>query len=402
MLTNIRRGTVSLSLLVLLGGGLAACGTSSSDLTASVSKTSCSDVNETLAAISAADDKKGGARKSAFRELELKDNPSSIKFSLDGLREKAKSDNCKNGEATDSPDPVDEFVIDMPKRTGDRLNADGVPDDIRGDGEKVRTFIAEQAKRDPLTLFNYYMSSPLGDSDPLKNETVLAKDGNVKDGNVFSKKGVETYNRWVAIWNNPDITSIKAVKEITFQGANTGATDDNKPTQDPTGVRGKDKSGYDVAYKDAGGKVVKEHSVLNRCTQTTTKTPHKGIPKGPTDNPRPPKDTPPTTPKPCVEIPGNGVYDCGNPKSSNPRDYVYPSGKPKVTSGPSRSTPHPVETKKPGGGGVVDTPTNKPGSESGVTAPGATPAPTTPRPTNPPEGGSGGSNTNDGSAGGPP
>ena len=81
------------------------------------------------------------------------------------------------------------------------------------------------------------------------------------------------------------------------------------------------------------------------------------------------------------------------PKSSNPDDYKQPgddeekdsgTGKkpivPFVTAPPELSPP-PVETSRPGGGGVVDSPINTPGSESGVIAPGAkTPQPG-PKPT---------------------
>ncbi|MFZ2991965.1 MAG: hypothetical protein WA087_03840, partial [Candidatus Saccharimonadales bacterium] len=92
------------------------------------------------------------------------------------------------------------------------------------------------------------------------------------------------------------------------------------------------------------------------------------------------------------------------PKSSNPKDYKKPgdgnekdSGKgtkPKATvNTPAETTPPKVETSKTGGGGVIDTPTNKPGSETGVTAPDAKPAPKveTPKPTN-----EGGTPVNDG------
>lgn len=117
----------------------------------------------------------------------------------------------------------------------------------------------------------------------------------------------------------------------------------------------------------------------------------KPTPK-PTPTPTPTPTNPPT-PKPCPpgQVPNdNGV--CVVPKSSNPKDYKHPEGKPKVevTSKPEK-TPTPVETEKPGGNGVVDKPTNKPGDETGVNAPESTPAPTT-KPTPPPnEGG----NSND-------
>lgn len=100
---------------------------------------------------------------------------------------------------------------------------------------------------------------------------------------------------------------------------------------------------------------------------------------------------PPTAPPPVEPPPVNPVCpwdstlppdhpDCLKPKSSNPDDYVYPADKPKVpeVTAPAEATPPPVVTEVTGGRGVVDTPTSTPGSESGVTAPGAAPAPTTP------------------------
>ena len=87
-----------------------------------------------------------------------------------------------------------------------------------------------------------------------------------------------------------------------------------------------------------------------------------------------------------------------NSKSSNPNDYQRPgtdntrdSGrgtKPRVSeTRPADANPPVVPTAKVGGGGVVDTPTNRPGSETGVTAPAAKPAPTTPPAPKPNEGG---------------
>lgn len=101
--------------------------------------------------------------------------------------------------------------------------------------------------------------------------------------------------------------------------------------------------------------------------------------------------TPPTD-IPCVADcnpcpPGNTTPSCA-PKSSNPDDYTYPDDKPPVTANPTAdSTPPAVTTEQTGGGGVIDTPTNDPGTETGVTAPGADPAPTTPASPPPNEGG---------------
>ena len=94
--------------------------------------------------------------------------------------------------------------------------------------------------------------------------------------------------------------------------------------------------------------------------------------------------------------------NCLTPKSDDPDDYTYPDGKPPVhTSGPADTKPPTVHTHHNGGGGVDDSPTKPPGSETGGTAPGADP-PRDNHPTQPPEGGDGsGNNDNDGTVGEP-
>lgn len=96
----------------------------------------------------------------------------------------------------------------------------------------------------------------------------------------------------------------------------------------------------------------------------------------------------PPAPCPPGETPNdNGV--CVVPKSADPADYEYPEAKPPVpqVTTPAETTPPVVDTEVTGGRGVVDTPTNPPGSETGVTAPGAVPTPTTAAPLPPNEGG---------------
>lgn len=96
-------------------------------------------------------------------------------------------------------------------------------------------------------------------------------------------------------------------------------------------------------------------------------------------------------PRPCPKGQNknaNGV--CVKPKSSNPTEYKYPVGKtpvPKVTTSPEAKPPV-VETTHTGGNAVVDTPAKAPGTETGGTAPGATPAPTKSATPPPNEGGS--------------
>lgn len=89
-----------------------------------------------------------------------------------------------------------------------------------------------------------------------------------------------------------------------------------------------------------------------------------------------PPGLPPPPPPPEEECPPT---ECLTPKSDDPADWEYADDKPVVpeVTTPAEATPPVVETEAPGGRGVIDTPTNTPGDESGVTAPGADPAPTT-------------------------
>lgn len=129
--------------------------------------------------------------------------------------------------------------------------------------------------------------------------------------------------------------------------------------------------------------------ILARCGNPVTAG-SPGLPSGKTDNPSPPAVIPPTPTTPTTPTTPN-TPPGDTPKSSNIEDYQRPgtdgttdSGTgvkppvPEVTT-PAESTPPPVVVEQPGGGGVVDSPTNNPGSESGVSAPDITePAPTTP------------------------
>ena len=95
-----------------------------------------------------------------------------------------------------------------------------------------------------------------------------------------------------------------------------------------------------------------------------------------------PKPTPSKAPSPK---PTPSKAPSLEPKSTNPADYKHETGAPKATvTEPAKASPDPVVTQTTGGGGVVDTPTKTPESESGVTAPGADPAPTTTQAAPPP------------------
>jgi hypothetical protein len=177
-------------------------------------------------------------------------------------------------------DKCDGHTIMLPDRKGGRLNAAGVAKP--GDAEAFRAQIAQQAAHDPLTLFLYYQASPLGAKNPLPDAYVLAKNGKIENGNCYSAEGVRAYDEWSVHWKYSDIV---AVPVIAFQGANTGVAG-TQPTHSE-GVGGTDKSGYDIQYKDASGKVSSQHSALNRCTQPTTAKAPPNVPAGPTDNPSP-------------------------------------------------------------------------------------------------------------------
>ena len=154
-------------------------------------------------------------------------------------------------------------------------------------------------------------------------------------------------------------------------GYNSGVEDETVVGSLDPGVSG-DRKAIQITLPD--GRVI---WIMARCGNIVTPAPPQ-LPPGCTDEGCPP----------CP--PGNTTPSCA-PKSSEPEDYVFPEGKPPVTANPvPEATPPPVVTTQPGGGGVIDTPTNNPGSETGGTAPGATPAPTTPATPPPNQGGTNG------------
>lgn len=141
----------------------------------------------------------------------------------------------------------------------------------------------------------------------------------------------------------------------------------------------------------ANPQVVIPVPVIPTPTPTPRSTPTPKI----TPTPRP---TPTLTPKPILTptpTPKPTLVPTLKPKSSDPKDYKKPGDDLKKDSGigtkplipivttPPESTPPPVViiTQTKNGGSIVDTATNKPGSETGVTAPGVVPTPiSTPAP----------------------
>lgn len=145
-------------------------------------------------------------------------------------------------------------------------------------------------------------------------------------------------------------------------GFNTGMDDDEAVVAKRRGVYGDRKA---TIYTLADGtKLI----VLDRCGNMVLKSKPKGTPEGPTDNPPPPKeDKPPQdTPGGCVEIPGNGIYDCGakepddepaqqgnvpdNVTGQNPGTGGNPASQPSAQP-EDEYTPPPPPNSGSGGGG---------------------------------------------------
>lgn len=175
------------------------------------------------------------------------------------------------------------------------------------------------------------------------------------------------------------------VADAPSTGYNSGVENNTVVGSTTSGING-DRKAIRVTLPD--GRIF---WIMGRCGNIVTKG-SPPVPPGKTD--QPPIVTPPPVPPTLT------------PKSSNPNDYQRPgtdnttdSGigvKPKVptVTTPAESTPPVVQTQKESSSGVVDTPTNKPGTETGVIAPKATPTPVNPTPpapetgVNPPNGGS--------------
>lgn len=159
-------------------------------------------------------------------------------------------------------------------------------------------------------------------------------------------------------------------------GYNSGVNDGNVVGAPGPGIGG-DRTAIKITLPDGT-----EIWIMARCGNLVTSTPPP-VPPGQTDecpwNPKLPPDSP----------------ECLQPKSPNKEDYVLPTEKPQqpTVTTIAESTPSPVVTTQNGGGGVIDTSSGLPGSETGTTSPGAPPAPTTPSTPPVKEGGTG--NTGD-------
>jgi len=268
--------------------------------------------------------------------------------------------------ATPSPTPTkeeDEYVIKLFERgpNGEVIKG-GIPEAIRGDAKASKAWIAEAAKKDPVVFFMLYSLSPLAEKKPIKNESVLAKDARIEDGNTYSARGIRAYEDWLVLW---DLSAeVIAVPQISFTGTNTGVSGTTVVQSD--GVRGDDQSGVDVVYRDAAGKSAAQHSILNRCLNATGGKP--SFPPGKTDNPPPPEEeTPPDDSKRPSEDPSQtGSLPTQQQPNQLParQDHfqpTQPSNPPRqYTPPPAAPPPAPAPVPNPGGGDPIPAPDPEP------------------------------------------
>lgn len=231
--------------------------------------------------------------------------------------------NCVESEEPEEPDasPVacpERFEQDLDPNRRNRFDSDGfegTPDAKRrqlvaalGHDYRYLDFVAEQLFKRPITG-----STLVTDGRKCLNEKGRTLHAKVEGALMAS--GIET---GLAPRN----------------GFNTGMVDDEAVVAKRRGVYGDRKA---TIYTLADGtKLI----VLDRCGNMVLKSKPKGMPEGPTDNPPPPEeDKPPQdTPGGCVEVPGNGIYDCG---AKEPDDEPVQQG----------NVPSNVTGQNPGTGG---------------------------------------------------
>lgn len=191
----------------------------------------------------------------------------------------------------------------------------------------------------------------------------------------ISKAGECANEATVNLYNMVSNRILEPTTKVTIEDApsdwtNSGNNGGRVVIDATPGITG-DRKALIIRYGDGT-----ETGVLARCGNIVKKSFHRHHDRGKTDEHKHHHD------KPKCE--GN---ECLTPKSSNLKDYKKPgdgnekdSGKgtkkkvPIVTTTPDENPPV-VQKNQPGSNGILDTITKKPGSETGITAPGATPAP---------------------------
>lgn len=232
------------------------------------------------------------------------------------------------------------FRVKLDPNKGAKLISKGVSPK----NETMRKEVAQKAKEDPRVFFVYLQASPLASKYKFRDSMAIAP---TKNGMCYKPAGIAAYKEWSVLWS----VALLQDKPLPANGTNTGAKPKGTSFQQHGTIpKGK---GVWVTYRDANGRVVGGHWVRRECGNVVTPGPIAGIP-----------GKPPGAPDIVL-----------NPKSGNAADYKYPEGKPPVgaPAGSAQGTPEQPRQNAPGGGGVNDNPTNHPGSEAGIPAPGASP-----------------------------
>ncbi|HZJ34580.1 MAG TPA: hypothetical protein VFD55_01020, partial [Candidatus Angelobacter sp.] len=254
----------------------------------------------------------------------------------------------------------------------------------------------DKAKYDPnllVAVTKYFLARDV-DKTALVDENGWATD-----------KAVQLVAELELVLGQAKVTVEKAPKK----GFNTGVEDGEVVRAQKAVITG-DRTGIRIDITLLDGKVV-SFWIMARCGNVVTKEEPK-LPVGKTDNPETPTTTTTAPPTTTTAPPTTTTLE---EKSDDPNDYQSPGNdstndsgtgdKPTVTTvtTPPESTPPEVITEEVVNG-VTETPTNDPGSETGIISPGAeTPTETTTAPATEPDvnPGTDNSGTNTGDSGNP-
>lgn len=210
--------------------------------------------------------------------------------------------------------------------------------------EAVETWI-DQVKTDPTVLAR--VSEVLLHKDSIDETSLYTT---ASDGTLWANDKAQELVEQLKVWTE----TARSIEPVTISASsyNTGISGTTMAYAE--GVAGEDRKGIEII--DADGNIF---GILARCGNLVFPGQPSEIPEGPTDN---------------------GLQ----PKSPNKEDYQRPgtdsttdSGigeKPPVTvTEPVESAPQDPVNEVTGNNGIVDSIISRPGSESGLTAPGATP-----------------------------
>lgn len=182
----------------------------------------------------------------------------------------------------------------------------------------------------------------------------------VKDG-CLSELGQKLYDKLDIAVHMPGVTF--AIGEAPASGTNSGMKADGTYGIDANPGIGGNRKAVEITLADGS-----KGWFMFRCGNPVYQSPPPGLPHVPTDNPPPPPPAPtcPWNPALPPESP-----NCLEPKPSDASEWEYDDEKGTVDETGAATDAADVDTEATGGGGVVDTATSTPGSETGGAAPGA-------------------------------